>query len=250
MANTITTEASAKRREMRKMKRFEAKRRDRAFQTRRAQLLAPFLKLAASIDFNEPAPAPWQAESALIERICRTKQNATLARGFLGFRSDHDEQAGREFYWLFWSVRTALESLIEAWAHREQWADLKGTGAQSTAFQVQFPGVQTISLNKDGDVSLNENPVVEMFKKAIEGIDLSRLRRCPVCSRIYYAERKNKQACDQHLALARLWRLRGKLPEYNAGRRFRRRAKLSGIRGKKRKEVMALSEAVRGNIER
>jgi hypothetical protein len=93
--------------------------------------------------------------------------------------------------------------------------------------------------------------VWSIFRRAVEGIELERLNRCPVCHRIYYAVRKNKGACDTHLGLARVWRKRGKVAEYNASRRFRKKAKLKGLRGKARKDLLSLSRALqdKGDVD-
>jgi hypothetical protein len=152
----------------------------------------------------------------------------------------------REFYEFFWTVRRAFEWMVDTWAARDQWIDGFGLKGESPLSRFRVPAAQEISMDRRGLISFMEDkPIWWLFRYAVEGLELERLRRCPVCHRIYYAGRKNKGACDQHLDLARVWRKRGKLPEYNAGRRLRRKTGLKGLRGKARRDVLSLSRALR-----
>jgi hypothetical protein len=68
----------------------------------------------------------------------------------------------------------------------------------------------------------SSSPLLDRLREAIDGVELTRLRRCPVCCKFYYAIRSNKGACDEHLGVARVWRLRKKIPEYNENRQVNR----------------------------
>ena len=67
--------------------------------------------------------------------------------------------------------------------------------------------------------------ILEGFRRAFTGVDLARLRRCPVCTGFYYALRANKGACDKHVGLARIWKIRQKTPEYRERWRNKRLVK-------------------------
>lgn len=60
----------------------------------------------------------------------------------------------------------------------------------------------------DGRVFFDPDPIEGDFKQALQGAEIRRIRRCPVCEKFFYAERKNTGACKEHLALARVRRSR------------------------------------------
>lgn len=60
----------------------------------------------------------------------------------------------------------------------------------------------------DGRVTFTDDPIPSEFKHALEGSEIRRVRRCPVCAAFFYAARKNTGACKEHLALARVRRSR------------------------------------------
>ncbi len=61
-----------------------------------------------------------------------------------------------------------------------------------------------------GRIVIDPEPLsfAETFRKAIEGLEVARIRRCPVadCGKFFYAVRFNTGACNQHLARARVQR--------------------------------------------
>ena len=110
------------------------------------------------------------------------------------------------FYELFWSVRTSL-SWFAAFGTRPI---AKYSGRTDRRVAVMMPpelesvAAETPALCADGTVSFAENLAWGSFKRAILGVEASRLKHCPVCNRVYYAVRRNKGACDEHLGLARV----------------------------------------------
>ena len=65
---------------------------------------------------------------------------------------------------------------------------------------------------EDGRVKFIASGLLARFKRDFDGIEVARLKRCPICRAFYYATRSNKGACNEHLGLARIRRLREKIP--------------------------------------
>ena len=236
--------------------------------TETAQRLRPWLDYAAAIPWNEPLPRPWEVSpevaldvvlkadrllpggSLMVNELAHATVKSRsrfprtrLADWYARKRPTHSDMW---FYELFWSVRTSL-SWFAAFGTRPI---AKYSGRTDRRVAVMMPpelesvAAETPALCADGTVSFAENLAWGSFKRAILGVEASRLKHCPVCNRVYYAVRRNKGACDEHLGLARVWRKRGKDPEYNASRRFRKKAGLKGVRGKERRELELLSRAL------
>jgi hypothetical protein len=229
-------------------------------QTQIAARLQPWLDFAALSDFGPAVPKPWDVAPELTEAFleahgglkevgdatCATRFPANFLFPFgVVFDRPH---AAKDFYEFFWTVRSAFEWLVETWANPDQWPKMFGVlPADSPGRTFSIPTGQQMSMNRQsGLVHFTEgSPAWMAFKWVVDGVELERLVRCPVCRRIYYAVRKDKGACDEHLGLARVWDTRGKLPEYNAARKFRRKAGLKGLRGKARKDLVALNQSLR-----
>jgi hypothetical protein len=94
------------------------------------------------------------------------------------------------------------------------WTEHYGTVPFEMAYSVEDKG--------DGRVNFEPDLMLQRFKEALEGTEILRVCRCPICGRFYYAVRKNKGACDEHLARARV--KRGRDPQlrerYEANRRI------------------------------
>ncbi len=107
---------------------------------------------------------------------------------------------------------------------------------------VPFQMTYSIEDSGDGRVSFQPEPNLSRFKSALEGVEISRVRRCPLCGKFYYAVRDNKGACDAHLDRARVER--GRNPElrakYEEARRFRKRLGVKKAIG--RREARSLNE--------
>jgi hypothetical protein len=169
-----------------------------------------------------------------------------LAGMFLGFGAIATGQEAKRFYQLFYAVRTLFSDLI-VWRQEslEEPREKPGLGGLLSEYVPVFHSAgQHAFIGKNGRISIVDEPVWSLFKGAINGIEVSRIRRCPVCNRVYYATRANKGACDDHLALAAVWRARGKAPTYQSGRQFRHQAGLKGVRGRKRTEIVKLHAAL------
>jgi hypothetical protein len=110
----------------------------------------------------------------------------------------------------------------------------KADHGQFRAGLPSFDFSQRITIDK-GCVQVEDDPVWQDFKAALNGVDIDRLRRCPEpkCGQIYYATRDNKMACDKHLAVAAVKRSQEKkkvkAADYELNRKATRLAKRKGI---------------------
>ncbi len=77
-----------------------------------------------------------------------------------------------------------------------------------------------------GRISFDPDPVRHEFMAALAGVEIERIRRCPIddCGKFFYARPAHKGACDEHVARARVQR--GRDPErrqqYERTRRINR----------------------------
>jgi hypothetical protein len=182
--------------------------------------LQRWLDFAASL--ADPPP-PWQASQEFMETFL--EQHAGLvplpdsdvcyatafpANAFFPLTFVLNRAAGaQEFYSFAWSLRTTLEWIIDAWAQRDHWPSaLPGQPADRAYNWV--PATLVASIDRTGLFAMEPVPVWWVFQQAFKGLDVTRLRRCPLstCGRIFYAKRANSGACDEHLALARTRRSR------------------------------------------
>jgi len=84
------------------------------------------------------------------------------------------------------------------------------------------------------------------FTRALQAIDTSRLRRCSVCNKFFYASRKDASCCSRECShKRRQHRFVGNWEQYRRARAFRTRAGLPAVKGKERRRLMELSEALR-----
>jgi len=216
------------------MKRLRRARKPETLQRFRQKRLQPWLDFAASVKFTEPVAPPWQADQPYKDRFLeehaglKSGAGAFIATRFpansffpLGAGFNHSD-AARDFYHFFWTVRTTLEWIIEAWLNRDRWPSfLNGSvGFFLPAME------QTILMSRSGSLTITANFAWNLFLSSINGLDVHRLRRCPFpdCRKIFYAVRANTGACREHLERARVQR--GRDPElrrqYEETRRINR----------------------------
>lgn len=253
--------------------------------TRQADIgaaLEPWLNLAVVLPPDQPVPSPEAASEEIIETF-REAGAYHAMKGLLANYSPNPgplvapreevvawRERGKEYYRLFFNVRSAIEFIaLQASvsidrgespaprpSHHEQLpkVELHSSGSLAADFGQllsHFPQRQlhiyrpatVFVLDKIGFV---DDPYWGAFRKAMEAADPRRFKRCPVCSRFYYAVRKNTGACNEHQSLARVRKARQKTDDYNASRRLRRKIGGKGVRGKERKRLVELSEALRG----
>jgi len=93
------------------------------------------------------------------------------------------------------------------------------------------------------------NPFIR-FTEALEAIETSRLRRCAVCNQFFYAIRRDARCCSRKCSHTRRQHLSsGNWERYRRARAFRNRTGLVAVKGKERRRVMELSEALRNKKE-
>jgi len=72
------------------------------------------------------------------------------------------------------------------------------------------------------------------------------LRRCPVCNRIFLALRRDAPCCSLQCShIRRQHRFTGNWEQYRRAREFRNRTGLAAVKGKERRRLMELYEALR-----
>jgi hypothetical protein len=210
--------------------------------------LRPWLNFATAIPFTETPPPPWYASAEAVQRVKNATSTlmrllvenlepvmaASSAKGLNatvpGVASEH--------YQLFWTVRTTLDWLAQA--------DHSKREALPRRKRIMLAPVGTIAadlvcISHNGMVEFVSNAAWGRFKEALQDVEASRLHHCPIktCRRIYYAWRKNKRACDEHLASARVLRSRNKrksdpekTKQYEKSRRTNRTVKQAIQAGK------------------
>lgn len=84
------------------------------------------------------------------------------------------------------------------------------------------------------------------FAEAIQLVEASRLHRCPVCNSFFYATREDAKCCSRKCShTRRQHRFKDNWERYRRGRTFRTRAGLAAAKGKERRRLMELNEALR-----
>jgi hypothetical protein len=108
------------------------------------------------------------------------------------------------------------------------------TETTQCVFPAMFGRPESLEINEDGTISFSGNEAWSDFKAVLAGVDHRRLRRCLECSRIFYAVRGNKQACNEHLALAAVKRSTKAIPEEKRAE-YERNRRLANAVKKQRK---------------
>jgi hypothetical protein len=136
----------------------------------------------------------------------------------------------RELYSLFYAVRTSLETIARAAANPRH--------GEPTV--VDIPVSATIFITPSG-TSLFRGASGQFLEDVVRA-GLSRIRKCPICSRIYYARRIDKGACSPRCCdtlNARKFRSPEKRRQYEANRKRYRSQRF------KAKERIMLSATLR-----
>jgi len=148
-------------------------------------------------------------------------------------RSKLERQEYRALYALTYLVRATLTRI-------SQWKPEIGGGVALTYAPIEFPVSILVAIDEEGRLKASSDDLsIEYFHRALEGLEAARIRRCPVCGRIYFAHPLHKSACSQRCcAVERVRRTRNprKQSEYNLNRKINR------IR---RKEDVSIGEAKR-----
>ena len=89
------------------------------------------------------------------------------------------------------------------------------------------------------------------FTEALQPIETSRLHRCSVCNKFFYAIREDAACCSRKCShTRRQHRFTGNWERYRRARAFRTRAGLAAVKGKERRRLMELNEALQETEEK
>jgi hypothetical protein len=174
-----------------------------------AKQLQPWLDLANLLPATaSEVAAPAQAQlDVMISVFQRAKRRRLFFTTFAELPAYSAEQQAREFYEIFYAVRSPLDKLVAR--------SIDNTRVKPVEIVEFGRGPLTEELHViDGRLRFRASLLRQSFQGAFTGVELARIRRCPVCTGFYYAVRANKGACDKHLVLARTWKIRKKTPEY------------------------------------
>ena len=251
-----------------------------------AERLRPWLALANLIlpttqEITPPAQPPLGASMSVhsaysykvafetAHEVFRRAQQAKEVRVFITYAAAGEEdKREREFYEIFYAVRSILNQLLARMEQPEKyrpWAlkALSGgsitttdDGALTPVDIAHLGGPLTEQIYiRNGLLEFSSSLLLHGFRRAFAGVELDRLRRCPVCTGFYYAVRKNKGACDgdngKHLVLVRTWDNRKKTEEYRENWRVNKLVKsgkpLSEARAAIASRKRARNPKMRGN---
>jgi hypothetical protein len=84
------------------------------------------------------------------------------------------------------------------------------------------------------------------FTEALQPIATSRIHRCSVCNQFFYAIREDAPCCSRKCShTRRQHRFTGNWAQYRRAQAFRTRAGLMAVKGKERRHLLELNEALR-----
>ncbi len=120
-------------------------------------------------------------------------------------------------YMLFWTVRAMLFSLAEAGRQVTE-------GQTADAMSWPLPPVDPfVYIEPDGTARMatSWDDFHDTFPPALEGADVRRIKTCPACGKLFWANPSHKGACDDHLGLVRIWKYRAKQKDYEQTRKLK-----------------------------
>src|ERR1700722_14095998 len=97
-----------------------------------------------------------------------------------------------------------------------------GSDALAVDEEMQFPMMLYASRTETGRIYFQPEPLRWAFKVALDGAETRRIRRCPICSKFFYAVRGTQKACSQRCdATRRVREGRAKQAQYEYKRKLR-----------------------------
>jgi predicted nucleic acid-binding Zn ribbon protein len=97
----------------------------------------------------------------------------------------------------------------------------------SQAEEVSFPIPHYASGDADGRIVFQAEPLLQIFRAAIQGAEIRRLGRCPICGKFFYAVRSTQKTCSQRCnATRRVRAWRANMVRYE----YSRKLKLAGVK--------------------
>jgi hypothetical protein len=119
-------------------------------------------------------------------------------------------------YRLFFNVRRTLRGLSDA-------GRILSEGSEAPPFVLDLPPViPTVLIGVDGKaMTFYWSEFHDHFLHVFENVDVRRIRICPACGRLYWANPSHKGACDDHLGLVRVQRHRARQQDYEHARKLK-----------------------------
>lgn len=129
--------------------------------------------------------------------------------------------------------------IFRSLARHKPWR-FRGTREDSDAI------VAAVEIGRDGLVRAQHFGALELFLAELEGTPSDRVRLCEVCDHIFFAFRSDQFCCSKACNHVRhVHRSEGNWEKYKENRQFRRRSKLPAVKGKSRRALSDLHEAIK-----
>jgi hypothetical protein len=107
------------------------------------------------------------------------------------------------------------------------------SGAFAADEEMQFPMMLYASRTENGRICFQPEPLRWAFKAALDGAETRRIRRCPICSKFFYAVRGTQKACSPRCnATRRVRAWRAKQAQYE----YKRKLRSAGLKPKGKEE--------------
>lgn len=223
--------------------------------------IVPFIRLGNLLAPIEGRPWPWTLEprgrhahllSELWEAFVAEFPGPAEALGWYEPAGSHEEPGGGttqafrptrqagEFVagGSRWLVTDPLElyRLAHGAAFSLRAVALAAIGPATHAVVSLGPGVAPqLHVGPDRIVRRGRDPLYDGLVEALDGFDARRLRLCPICARVFYADRRNKLACTAQCR------------DTNNSRRYRERAHV--YEAKRAEREFAEGQAAAGLVE-
>lgn len=119
-------------------------------------------------------------------------------------------------------ITQRYQFLDEALSLLREIARVNASGPAFWHGEIPYPHALTLRIGKSGELAMSTRAVLE----ELAGVDVRRIRGCPVCGRYFWAGRSDKTACSvphSHALRMRKFRLNEKTRAAEELRRARRR---------------------------
>jgi hypothetical protein len=157
----------------------------------------------------------------------KEKEAKPVFRYFEWLSLGEPEHEPKAFYETFYAVRSILNQLLARVERPDDYRYWELSVLSAGLYPIDNTRVKPVEITafgdgplaqeihiQDGRLEFGPSSLLRGFQNVFTGVEMARLRRCPVCTAFFYAVRANKGACDKHLILARTWKIREKTPEY------------------------------------
>jgi hypothetical protein len=164
----------------------------------------------------------------------------SLVSRFKTYEREWGPPTAQHLWKLVRSVRRTLNLIADATEPFHEKEDLDWTRCAP----IELPPAElkpVIGFNSDGRGVLWPDPY-RQFLDDMNGFELFRIRRCPVCSMLYFAARRDKGACSPRcLNVHRVRKFRS--PDKQAQYEFNRKLKLAGVKPRRERQTYGALQA-------